>query len=91
MGESYGKGLIALYYEKDDIIGKKGNLINTDSLWNWDSIKIDAKSKKLSIKRNGLFNANNPIEYSLDGWSGRYANRIFTFYASCNYDARFIS
>ena len=76
MGESYGKGLIALYYEKDDIIGKKGNLINTDSLWNWDSIKIDAKSKKLSIKRNGLFNANNPIEYSLDGWSGRYGMPI---------------
>lgn len=76
MGEIYGKGLIALYYEKDDIIGKKGTMVNTDSLWNWDSVKINAKSKKLSIKRNGLFNGNNAIDYSLDGWSGRYGMPI---------------
>lgn len=76
MGETYGKGLIVLWDEKDDIIGKRGTFFNTDSMWNWDKISIDVKSKKLSIARNAFLNANNALEFSLDGWSGRYGMPI---------------
>ena len=76
MGETYGKGLIVLWDEKDDIIGKRGTFFNTDSMWNWDSISIDVKSKKLSIARNAFLNSNNALEFSLDGWSGRYGMPI---------------
>lgn len=68
--DKWGKGLIAIYY--DDGLGVEGNPVNGGTLFNWDSIKIDTESKKLSIVKNDLFNLNNPIEYSLDGWTGRY-------------------
>ena len=67
--EIWGKGLIAL---RDD----SGNLAEFDTLFNWDTVKIDVKKKKLSIRRRSLFNNNNPIEYSLDGWTGRYGMPI---------------
>ena len=68
--EGWGKGLIVIYY--DDGLGKRGTVVNDDSLWNWDSVKIDPESKKLSIKRVEFLNNNNAIEFSLDGWTGRY-------------------
>lgn len=67
----YGKGLIGIYYDKG--LGIEGDAVNTDSIWNWDQVEINTDSKTLSIARNQLFNANNnAMEYSLDGWTGRY-------------------
>ncbi len=67
----YGKGLIGIYY--DNGLGVEGTAVNTDSIWNWDQVEINTDTKTLSIARNQLFNANNnAMEYSLDGWTGRY-------------------
>ena len=73
VGEKWGKGLIALYYEETPKnIGERGTFVNQGSLWNWDNIKINTKNKTLSIQRNEFLNTNNAIEFKLDGWSGRY-------------------
>ena len=69
--DAWGRGLIALYYE-DGSLGKKGNAVNTETLWNHDTVKIDTKKKQLLIAKNELFNTNVPMKYSLDGWTGRY-------------------
>ena len=69
-GDAWGTGLLAFYY--DNGVGVKGTYVNTGSLWNWDSLEIDLKAKKLLITRNELFNNNNAMEFSLDGWTGRY-------------------
>ena len=68
--DKWGKGLIAVYYDKG--LGRAEKLTNTGTLWNWDSIKIDSESKMLYIKKKSIFNDNNAMEYSLDGWTGRY-------------------
>ena len=70
MMEKYGKGLIGLYY--DSSVGVEKEAVNQGSFWNWDAIKIDPESKKLSIKRRSFMNNNNALEFSLDGWTGRY-------------------
>ena len=70
VGDAWGTGLLAFYY--DSGVGVKGTYVNTGSLWNWDSLEIDLKAKKLLITRNELFNNNNAMEFSLDGWTGRY-------------------
>ncbi len=67
----WGKGLIALYYDTG-VVGEKKGPVNDSTLWNWDSVSIDASSKKLSIKRHTFLNNNNAMEFSLDGWTGRY-------------------
>lgn len=73
IGETWGKGLITLYYEDTPKnIGEKGTWVNQGSLWNWDNIKINMSNKTLSIARNEFLNSNKPIEFTLDGWSGRY-------------------
>ncbi len=70
-GDKWGTGLLAFYY--DNGVGTEHNgYVNTGSLWNWDSIEIDVENKKLLIARNELFNNNNAMEFSLDGWTGRY-------------------
>lgn len=69
MTDAWGKGLIMIYYDKG--LGIKGDPQNTN-LWNWDTVEIDTESKKLSIRRKSIFNNNNAIEFSLDGWTGRY-------------------
>lgn len=69
--DQWGKGLIVLYTE-DGGFGHKGAAFNGGNLWNWDSIKIDSETKKLSIKKVEFLNNNNTMEYSLDGWTGRY-------------------
>ena len=80
----WGKGLIGVYYDKgsdpeDDLKGSKegvgriDHMVNKGSAWDWNSIEINTKTKKLSIKRRTeLFNNNNALEFSLDGWTGRY-------------------
>ena len=72
VGETWGKGLIGLYYEKGTI-GENGQFVNQGTFWNWDSIKINLENKTLQVKRRTLLDANNnAIEFSLDGWTGRY-------------------
>ena len=66
----WGSGLLAFYY--DDGVGKEGTYVNTESMWNWDSIEVDTSTKKLLITRNEFLNNNNAMEFSLDGWTGRY-------------------
>lgn len=68
--DGWGKGLIVLYY--DNGLGQKGSVVNDDSLWNWDSVEINPERKTLSIKRVEFLNNNNAMEFSLDGWTGRY-------------------
>ena len=70
-GERWGKGLIAVYYE-GDVLGDKGTFVNTDTIWNWDNIKINMETQQLIVGRNSLFNQNEPLAFNLDGWSGRY-------------------
>ncbi len=68
--ETWGSGLIALYYD-NGVVGERGDAVNP-GLFNWDSVSIDASSKKLSIKRHTILNNNNAMDFSLDGWTGRY-------------------
>ena len=68
--DGWGKGLIVLYY--DDGLGKRGSVVNEDTLWNWDSVEINTERKSLLIKRVEFLNNNNAMEFSLDGWTGRY-------------------
>ena len=69
--DQWGHGLIALYYEGGGL-GKKGYAVNTETLWNHDTVKIDTEKRELVIAKNELFNTNTPMRYSLDGWTGRY-------------------
>ena len=69
--DKWGTGLIKLYYDTGTI-GVKEKPVNQGSLWNLDSIKINVPNNTLSIARGAFLNSNNPIEFSLDGWSGRY-------------------
>ena len=69
-GDLWGSGLLAFYYDKG--VGVKGDYVNTQTIWNWDAIEIDTESKKLLITRNEFMNNNNAMEFSLDGWTGRY-------------------
>lgn len=70
--DQWGKGLIAVYYD-NGTVGRAEKFVNDGTFWNWDSIEINPETKKLSIKRrSSIFNNNNAIEYSLDGWTGRY-------------------
>ena len=68
--ETWGKGMLMFYY--DDGLGYKQKAVNTETIWNWDSIEVDVDAKKLYIKKSSIFNNNNPMEFSLDGWTGRY-------------------
>ena len=69
--QKWGKGLITIWYD-NGTIGVKDKMVNDQTLWNMDTVKIDAKSKTLSIKKHSFLNNNNAIEYPLDGWTGRY-------------------
>jgi len=71
MMDSYGKGMIGIYYEEDGVIGKRCTAVNSSFL-NWDSVQIDAGSKSLLIQRNEFLNNSNAMKFSLDGWTGRY-------------------
>lgn len=63
---AFKDGMLAFYYDT----GTVGKNSGRDYKDNWfQSIDIDAESKKLSIKR-GWFNS--AMSYSLDGWTGRY-------------------
>ena len=69
--ETYGKGMLAFY--EQDSLGDRGAPIDFGS-WYDDigSIEVDAEQGILTIKRSHLLNWNKPIQYSLDGWTGRY-------------------
>lgn len=70
---NWGKGMLVFYKEDGGIIGDRGSVKETGvTLFDWDTIKIDTESKTLSIKRKSLLNNNNAMEFSLDGWTGRY-------------------
>ena len=54
------------------MFGRIQKPVNDGTFWNWDAIDINTEAKTLSVKRRSLFNNNNAIEFSLDGWTGRY-------------------
>ena len=68
--EEWGSGLLMFYY--DNGVGIEGKPVNTSTIWKWDSIEIDTDSKKLLITKKSVFKNNNAMEFSLDGWTGRY-------------------
>lgn len=73
--DKFGRGLI--YIAKDNgTIGQKGEVLNTGSFWENTKVKIDASSKTMTIQRKGFLNSNRPLEFSLDGWTGRYGMPI---------------
>ena len=67
--DEWGKGFLGIY--KED-----GELLNDGTIIEWDSLKIDIPRRILSIERTDFLNGNNPMEYSLDGWTGRYSMPI---------------
>ena len=74
--DKFGTGLIALYYDKSDGsakgFGEEGDPLIMENIWENGVIEISAKDKPLLIENDGWFNNNNPIKFSLDGWTGRY-------------------
>ena len=75
--DAFGHGMLAFYYEPtatngEKAVGVRGKAYNSGSLWNWDSIKVSAEKKLISISRNEFLNFNNAMEFSVDGWVGRY-------------------
>ena len=73
---TFGKGMLVFYYEKDNKVGIRGNPVNFGSFFPFltgrADIKVDAQSKTMQIAENSILNSNNPMEFSLDGWIGRY-------------------
>ncbi len=70
--DTWGRGLIVAWYEKDNTFGLKGDIVNTENWANHDTVKIDMEKKILVLAKNGWRSNNNPMSYSLDGWTGRY-------------------
>ena len=68
--DAWGRGLINIYYEGSDF-GVEGDPYAGGFL-NFDSVSVDTKSRELVLAKNGWFNKNSPMRYSLDGWTGRY-------------------
>ena len=80
-GEMWGKGMIAIYY--DNGLGVQGDFYGNGLRNNWrnifkwppewpiefNSIKMDAKKKTLTIKKGVL---GDEIKYDMEGWAGRY-------------------
>lgn len=74
-GENWGKGLLAVYREGGSL-GVKGDIF-TQNIWQIigegkDTVEIDVQRKKLILQNNSFLNRNNPVEYDLTGWVGRY-------------------
>lgn len=72
--DAWGKGLILI--AKDNGVGVMDHVLNTGSFWEGTKVKIDANSKTMTIQRNEFLNNNRPLEFSLDGWTGRYGMPI---------------
>lgn len=68
--DAFGKGMLAFYEE--DGLGNIGRLKNTGWLFTGDQIKVNVDANTLSIKRSNFLNHNYPIEFNLEGWTGRY-------------------
>jgi len=70
--DKWGRGLLAFYYEDNNNLGQEGNFVNLGTIWDWSNITVDIDRNKLIIEKDSLFNNNKPMEYNLDGWTGRY-------------------
>ena len=70
--DTWGRGLIVAWYEDGNRFGIKGDIVNTENWANHDTVKIDMENKTLVLAKNGWTTNNNPMAYSLDGWTGRY-------------------
>lgn len=68
LNEGWGRGLISLWYE-GPYIGSNSGKAYGDGPFGWKDITVDASKKSLSIRRGW---GANRMEYSLDGWTGRY-------------------
>ena len=71
--DAWGEGFLAIYEEDGT---EEGKLAADGTLFNWDSISVDVEKRILSIQRTEFLNGNNPMQYSLDGWTGRYSMPI---------------
>ncbi len=67
--ESWGKGLIAIYYESGGKIGKQGSFYQDSWFGLADNISFDYEKKELKIKRGF---GGKDFKYKLEGWTGRY-------------------
>ena len=69
-GAAWGKGMI---YLEDPDGDEWQNGVHAETWWGknmrYESVKVDASSKKLIITRGAFANS---FEYNLDGWTGRY-------------------
>ena len=76
LGEKWTRGLIAIYEEKDGVIGKRGAFYSDTGFLNFDDLRIDPASRTLTIEKSGFWNSNQAMKYNLDGWTGRYGMPI---------------
>ena len=65
--EMWGRGLISLYMEGDNI-GETDGYYGNGPFW-LEDISVDAEARTMSIRRGW---GSNKMVYSLDGWTGRY-------------------
>ena len=86
--QEFGKGMLNFYYElaetttvKDEngkdtkrikgVIGRRDDPVNL-SFFSDTKIKVDSEKKTIRIEDSNIFDPNNPMEFSIDGWTGRY-------------------
>ena len=71
--DTFGRGMLVFYHEDGNTAGKRGNPVNMAS-WHDDiaALKVDIEAGKLTLQRSHILNGNKPVQYSLDGWTGRY-------------------
>ena len=60
---TFGKGMLVFYHEKDNNVGVRGTAVNFGSLFESSNIKVDAEKKTMLVERDTLFNRNNPLEF----------------------------
>lgn len=67
----YGTGLISIYKEADDTIGKRGDYLKHDGGSKEQEIDVvmDMENKEMTIVSKGMSSG---FKYQIDGWSGRY-------------------
>ena len=68
---SWTRGLLNIY-EEGSGIGVRGGFYSDTGFLNFNNMEIDVANKKLNLKKSSLTNRNGTMQYSLDGWTGRY-------------------
>ena len=63
---NWGTGLISIYHQDGNTIGKKGKAYDVKER---GGIELDTKTKKMKIQRGW---SNNSFTYDVDGWGGQY-------------------